>query len=165
MRNSPERLLFSELTVDPLQFPIKHILVPYDDSKYANHAFQFALSLAKQLGASVSIITIMKDNEYSKYPWVASSHETVIDEKRLESLNKLFQSFELDAKENKISLKSEIITSSTIANSIILFASKKKADLIIMGTRGRSGALPNMRLGSVAIDVSQNSKCPVMLVH
>jgi nucleotide-binding universal stress UspA family protein len=165
MRTAPEMLLSSELTAVPVQFPIKHILVPYDGSKYANHAFQFAFSLAKKLGANVSIIAIMKKNESSKYSWGDSSHETIIDEKTRERLNKLFQSLELDAKENKISLKSEIITSSTIANSIILFASKKKADLIIMGTRGRSGALPNMRLGSVAIDVSQNSKCPVMLVH
>ena len=165
MKNAPEMLLSSELTVDPVQFPIKHILVPYDDSKYSNHAFQFAFSLAKKLGANVSIISIMKKNESSKYSWGDSSHETIIDEKRRERLNKLFQSLEIDAKENKISLKSEIMTSSTIADSIILFASKRKADLIIMGTRGHGFARPNMRLGSIAIDVSQNSKCPVMLVH
>lgn len=164
MSHSAEQQLSSELNMNADKFPIKHIVIPFDDSKYSNHAVQSALSLAKKLGASISVVTIIQQ-EPNTISLGGSPHETIIEKSRLKRLNAIYKSFELEANECKVKLRSEIIGSQNIADSIIWTAARNKADLIIMGTRGR-GATPNyMKLGSVAMEVSQSSQCPVMLIH
>ena len=49
------------------------------------------------------------------------------------------------------------------AKEIVEFAEKKKADLIVMGTTGKTG-LERILLGSVAERVIKNAHCPVLVV-
>ena len=57
-----------------------------------------------------------------------------------------------------------IISASSIVGEIIEFADKEKVDLIILGTRGRTG-FKKLLLGSVAEGVVTHSSCPVMVVR
>jgi nucleotide-binding universal stress UspA family protein len=57
-----------------------------------------------------------------------------------------------------------IISVSSIVGEIIGFADKEKVDLIILGTRGRTG-FKKLLLGSVAEGVITHSSCPVMVVR
>ena len=50
------------------------------------------------------------------------------------------------------------------ATVIIELATERDADLIAMGTRGRTG-LPHILLGSVAERVVQHAACPVLTVR
>jgi nucleotide-binding universal stress UspA family protein len=50
------------------------------------------------------------------------------------------------------------------SNEIIKFANTKKIDLIIIGTTGLGG-IKKFVFGSVARNVSEKVKCPVMLVR
>ena len=52
-----------------------------------------------------------------------------------------------------------------ISNSIIDFAAKEKAELIVMGSVGRSGISRLRTLGSVSRSVSERAPCPVMIIH
>ncbi len=52
----------------------------------------------------------------------------------------------------------------SIIESIIDYASKKDVDLIVIGTRGRTG-LKRFLMGSVANGVVQHAHCPVLLVR
>ena len=160
----PNQALHSELTLDADPFPINNIVIPFDDSKYSNHAFRFALSLAKKVGASISIVTIVRA-ESDSVSLGSSSHQTIIQKSRQKRLEAIFQSFAVDAAEMNVNLRTEILSSENIAESIIWIAARNRTDLIIMGTRGRGAAPSYMKLGSVAMEVSQSSKCPVMLVH
>lgn len=56
-----------------------------------------------------------------------------------------------------------LATSTSISNSIVDYARHSNADLIIIGSTGRSG-LSNILLGSVARDVVNHSHCPVLIV-
>jgi nucleotide-binding universal stress UspA family protein len=62
------------------------------------------------------------------------------------------------------------VTSDTIFNlpsaaeSIISYATEQKADLIVIGTRGRSG-LERLVLGSTASGVVSHATCPVLVVR
>ena len=49
------------------------------------------------------------------------------------------------------------------SREIVAFAADRGADLIVMGTRGRTG-LPHVLLGSVAEKVSRAAHCPVVTV-
>jgi nucleotide-binding universal stress UspA family protein len=50
------------------------------------------------------------------------------------------------------------------ASAIVRQAEQVRADLIVMGTHGRSG-LPHMLLGSVAEKVVRTASCPVLTVR
>ena len=61
--------------------------------------------------------------------------------------------------------KSEIIedVSSRVGYAIVNYAESQNIDLIVIGTRGRTG-LRKMLLGSVASDVVTYAHCPVLVV-
>jgi nucleotide-binding universal stress UspA family protein len=52
----------------------------------------------------------------------------------------------------------------SVAKSIISYASEQKADLIVIGTRGKSG-LKRLVPGSVASAVVEHAGCPVLVVR
>jgi nucleotide-binding universal stress UspA family protein len=55
-------------------------------------------------------------------------------------------------------------TNRSVVMAIVEFAEQKKADLIILGTRGTSG-VPKLMLGSVAAGVVSFAHCPVLAVR
>ncbi len=52
----------------------------------------------------------------------------------------------------------------SVAESIISYAAEQKADLIVIGTKGRAG-LKRLVLGSVASGVVSHASCPVLVVR
>ena len=66
---------------------------------------------------------------------------------------------------NNIQFKSEIIEDPTskVGSAIVDYAERENVDLIVIGTRGRTG-FKKMLLGSVASDVVTYAHCPVLVV-
>ena len=66
----------------------------------------------------------------------------------------------------KVRFRSEIIEDpfSKVEKAIVEFAEKENVDLIIMGSRGRSGFRRTL-LGSVALAVISYARCPVLIVR
>jgi nucleotide-binding universal stress UspA family protein len=67
------------------------------------------------------------------------------------------------ANEKDIHIITEIISSKDIAGGILDFAEENNIDLIVIGTRGRSG-FKRLLLGSVASHVTTYAHCPVLVV-
>src|SRR6188472_1353471 len=65
----------------------------------------------------------------------------------------------LKANEKNIQIKTEIISSTNIAGGIVDYAEENKIDLIVIGTRGRTG-FKKLLLGSVASHVVTYAHCP-----
>lgn len=59
--------------------------------------------------------------------------------------------------------KTIVVTPVSVVGAMIDYAEKERADLIVIGTRGRSG-FKKMLLGSVASGVVKYSHCPVLVV-
>jgi nucleotide-binding universal stress UspA family protein len=64
---------------------------------------------------------------------------------------------------NAIQVESKIIASPSVVGGIVNFAENEGIDLIIIGTKGRSG-IKKLLLGSVASGVVTYAHCPVMIV-
>ena len=64
---------------------------------------------------------------------------------------------------DNVSLQTQVIIGNP-SEEIIKFANDEKIELIVMGTTGLGG-LSKIVSGSVARNVSEKAKCPVMLVH
>ena len=74
------------------------------------------------------------------------------------------EKFSRKAKTDNIGLKTELISSHRPVDYVILeYAEEKNIDLIVIGTRGRSG-FKKLLLGSVASSVVTYAHCPVMVV-
>jgi nucleotide-binding universal stress UspA family protein len=64
-----------------------------------------------------------------------------------------------------VKLKLEIIEDpiSRVGSAIVAYAERENVDLIVIGSRGRTG-FKKMLLGSVASDVVTYAHCPVLVV-
>lgn len=68
---------------------------------------------------------------------------------------------------NRYNMKREddvIVTSTSISATIMDYAVHNMVNLIVIGTRGRSG-FKKLLLGSVASEVTRDSRCPVLVVR
>ena len=150
--------------LEPKMVLVRHILVPFDDSDYSRTAFDFGLDLAKKYGAKISVISVMYSSAIGSSFLDINPHQTSMEKTRIERLSKEFGLFKVLADKHKVEFNADVVMSSSVAETILAFASSQKAELIVMGTRGRNGGPRHLRLGSVAIDVSQRSNIPVLLV-
>ena len=57
-----------------------------------------------------------------------------------------------------------VLDVASAADSIVNYAENKKADLIVIGTKGRTG-LKRLLLGSVASGVVTHASCPVLITR
>ncbi|HWP78523.1 MAG TPA: universal stress protein [Candidatus Nitrosotenuis sp.] len=142
---------------------IKHILVPFDESAIAYHAFEFALDLAKKYQARLSVLTVMHSEILSSSFLYTSSHQKILERQRVTEINHLFKIMRDIAKKFKVALYSDIILSRSVSDSIVAFCSQHKVNLIVMGTRSRQGPKKYL-IGSVAVDILQKATCPVIFV-
>jgi nucleotide-binding universal stress UspA family protein len=75
-----------------------------------------------------------------------------------------FENFTQNAKEDNIQLKTELINSARPVDYVILeYAEEQKIDLIVVGTKGRTG-FKKLLLGSIASSIVTYAHCPVMVV-
>lgn len=140
------------------------VLVPTDFSTDAEKAIHVAHGLLKQLGTA-RLILLHAFNlpvEYTAYGPIPTS-VSYLEDAGLEAeqqLNKI--AAELEAREG---LKIETLAQEGYPPEVICDqAEKQKADLVVMGTHGRSG-LAHLLLGSTAERVVQKAPCPVMTVR
>ena len=136
---------------------ISRVLFPTDFSHDAEHAFQYALTFAREFGAELYLLHVIY------FPPQTPEYDLgqVIDgliKNAEESLDKLVES----AKEPNLVFHRDVQVGVEHAE-ITRFAEKEKIDLIVMGTSGRTG-LAHVFLGRVAERVVRHASCPVLTV-
>jgi nucleotide-binding universal stress UspA family protein len=140
------------------------ILVPVDGSEQSMRAVDYAIELAKKYHAELIALTV-SHIPLSSYGF-RSRPDTVKHEKEKETLEskEWFLNIEEAAKENNISLKTDLVDSQmSVEGTIVEYAESQHIDLIVLGTTGRSG-FKKLLLGSVASGVVSYAACPVMVV-
>jgi nucleotide-binding universal stress UspA family protein len=149
------------MTENRCKHTIKHILVPYDKSEAANHAFRYAIDLAKKYNSSISIVSCVSiqvpTDPYFGTAYVETTR--LLKEDAINSISKL----EPILRESKIPFKTDVLEVISITESLISYAELHNVDFIVIGSRGLGG-FKKLLLGSVASGVSQHSKCPVLIV-
>jgi len=147
---------------------ISKILVPTDGSKPARKSVEYAIELAKQTGSTLMLISVI-DQSYvipKSMPVVKTKRilmEPVEDYLRLTAEAYLQEAAKV-CDENDVPSKG-VIRSGHPVEEIIKEARRSKADLIVIGSHGRS-ALKAAVLGSVTYGViNKESKIPVLVVR
>jgi len=148
---------------------ISKILVPTDGSKTARKAARYAVELAKQTGATITLVSVIDPSFYvsQSIPDVIATpmhlREPIWDflkqgaEAHLNNAEKL-------CKKNGVRSKTVIRTGHPV-EEIIKEGEKSKVHLIIMGSHGRS-ALKAAVLGSVTFGIiHKDTKVPVLVIR
>jgi nucleotide-binding universal stress UspA family protein len=146
---------------------ISKILVTTDGSNAAQKAAKYAVDLAKKLKASVIILSVIDKRSYVSQTIPAAKTTRHVIEPIEDYLREAAEAYTGRIKElcDKSGVRSKIvITSGHPVERIVKEAAKAKADLIIMGSHGKS-ALAAAVLGSVTYGViHKDTKIPVMVV-
>jgi nucleotide-binding universal stress UspA family protein len=161
------------------QTKVSKILVAIDGSEMSMRAAAYAIDIANIKGKeeeNVQLIGLtvidLTNLSYSFFATASGYYEAEkLEEKRKEAQQLLDKVEKLAVKENNtnnnvnIQFKSEIIEDpiSRVGSAIVDYAERENVDLIVIGSRGRTG-FKKMLLGSVASDVVTYAHCPVMVV-
>jgi nucleotide-binding universal stress UspA family protein len=138
------------------------ILLPVDGSKSSLNAAKYVGKLVKDL-RSKSIVTLI-----SVHDDIGLGHvkqfvaNNVIDDYLKEVSEK-----ELKAAQKALDTAgvkhSAVIKRGNVAEEILALATKGKFDLVVMGSKGRTGIIDAL-MGSVAQKISNTAKQPVLLI-
>jgi nucleotide-binding universal stress UspA family protein len=138
----------------------KKILIAVDGSKCSMNAAKKGVDLASQLSASVILLYVIDIAGLLGYSAISAT----IDPDLLKTFH---DEAEKVVKEIATKNPSDMVSTLTIEGDpqqqIVNVAKDKKADIIIMGTHGRTG-LKHMIMGSVAEDVIKHSEIPVLII-
>jgi nucleotide-binding universal stress UspA family protein len=166
-------MLVRDLEQSKLPFRLEHILVAVDGSPQSDLALTTANDLAARLGASLEVITVTPDIP-PVYSYTAYEYAPMIDfekyQHELDAESEAVLAAALTRLEGNPSKASSIRGSRIPANGerigdvIVKTANARKADLIVLGTHGRSG-MDRLLLGSVAERVSHRASAPVLIVR
>jgi nucleotide-binding universal stress UspA family protein len=141
----------------------KRILCPVDFSSYSKAALEEATSLAKAMGSELCLIHAFQNPAYvlpmSGYVGPTADMITKIREQLAAELEGLA------APCRNQGVKTETLVMEGVPyKSIIDYSIEWNANLIVMGTHGRTG-LSHVLTGSVAERVVRLARCPVLVTR
>lgn len=144
----------------------KNILIAVDSSETSKRALHEAIELTKALQGKLCIIHIENEtlSNWTGVPIDVAEY----NESLQESCKGILSETKAQALESGIEVECHLINATNcnlgIPECILDYANTWKADLIVIGTHGRSG-LSRFLLGSVAEELIRVSSIPVLLVR
>ena len=143
----------------------RKIVVPYDFSSHARLALTTALDLAHRLGADLHLVHVIHIPPYVYHGGVYGEVPPPIDTSTMRDA--AFRSLAEVADEipdASCRLEIHVVDGAGVAETLQRAAEDLRADLIVMGTHGRTG-LAHVFLGSVAERTLRRAPCPVLTVR
>jgi nucleotide-binding universal stress UspA family protein len=136
------------------------VLVAIDGSEHSMNAADYAISVTKAYGSELIALKVIT-SDVSNFASASSPQMDEMKKGSQEYFDKIRH--KADSIDKGIQLRTELISSPSVVGGIVDFAEKENIDLIVVGTKGRSG-LKKLLLGSVASGIVNYSHCPVMIV-
>jgi nucleotide-binding universal stress UspA family protein len=128
---------------------VSKLLVPVDGSESSDKAVKYAASLAKKLGAKLTLLHVQESRLFGHRPELSKA----IGKGILSNAAEKLQGMTFDQK----------LESGDAARKITEIAEKEDYDMIVMGSKGH-GAIERFLLGSVINHVLHYTKHPVLVI-
>ena len=134
-------------------------------------AAEYAIAMTKRYYANLIALHVLPEEIRYEYSADPTSQDTstiplmgIIELHRQEAEEWFNRIRKKSKEENNIKLDTDIvIATKSVVAEIVDYAENQKIDLIVIGTRGRSG-FKKLLVGSVASGVIAYSHCPVLVV-
>lgn len=135
---------------------LKNILYATDFSPAAENALKYAGALAKSFGAKLYALHVQEPANYALPPELWRDAEQAREEQMKELRNTVLRAF-------PGVLSETVVGEGGLWPAIALAAQKYRINLIVMGTRGRTG-FGKLVLGSQAEEILRQSEIPVLTI-
>jgi universal stress protein A len=146
---------------------LRKILVPVDHSNCSRAALEYALFLAERFDAKIEVLHVVEtppDGEEHTVVKPDTGEEELLSELLMQQGKKAEAEFLAPfVHGRKIPIARSLLTGRP-AKVIVTAAADREADLIVMGTHGRSG-FDRLIMGSVTERVLRSAPCPVVVVR
>jgi universal stress protein A len=144
---------------------IRRILVPIDFSQDSLHALAYARDLAQSFRAELLLLHVVDQTYLAGAPELRLANPALAklldDQWQIAKTHVAHFGADLESKGQHVQT---LVKRGSPAQVIADTAKRTAADLIVMGTHGRTG-LAHMLIGSVAEKVVRTAACPVLTVR
>jgi nucleotide-binding universal stress UspA family protein len=142
----------------------QRILVPIDGSLNSERALQEAIRFARFHQAQLMLVHVLEDIHYSDMENYINYAELMKSFK--DSARKMLDKAVQEARQAGVEVTEKMLVASgrRVAHVLVEEAGQWPADLIVIGTHGRSG-FNRLLLGSIAEGVLRISPVPVLLIR
>jgi nucleotide-binding universal stress UspA family protein len=145
----------------PASVTFDKLIIPLDGSTFAEQSLSVAESICHAYGAEATLLSVAP-NSVGRWPFRSVAQNGQIQGGEAERKQYLEQ---IASRLKKTGIETGIaIDQGEVAAKIIAFARDSRADLIVMGTHGRSG-IERWFIGSIANKTIQYSTTPVLLLR
>ena len=142
----------------------KHILVPVDGSPTAQVAVDRAIALARLTGARITALFAINPYPFTgigtDFAYGQAEYLSAATAEAKAAIKTARTAFE----QAGVGCKTEVVEANTAWRAIVETAASVQADLIVMGSHGRSG-IEKLVLGSVTQAVLAHTHLPVLVVR
>jgi len=143
--------------------PFDKILFANDFSENSEHAFDYALTLAKQFDARLIIVHVINEPVDLRGFYVPHISFEKLEKEIEEGAEKMMQKF-CRTKAKDYTNYETLIIAGIPYEEILRKANEEQVSIIVLGTQGRKG-IDHFLFGSTAERVVRNAKCPVLTVR
>ena len=145
---------------------LSRILVPTDFSVSSDAALEYGKLLAEEFGATLHVLHVIEEPTAAAGAWGSEVYlaelPRIREAAQQEAEARLDRTF--TASERERFRASTEIADGRPARTIVEVGRQRGADLIVMGTHGRTG-VAHLLLGSVTEKVLRTASCPVLAVR
>jgi len=139
------------------------LVVPYDFSEYAQAALEAALELARHFDAELHLVYVVNTPAYG-YGTEFLSTDPFYAREAGDAAKARLDEVAGTISDPPRRIETHAVEGGPTAMAIDEFAAQIEADLIVMGTHGRTG-LAHALIGSVAERTLRRAPCPVLTVR
>ena len=142
-----------------------NILIPTDGSELSGRAVQHGITLAKQIGAKITVLTVSTPfHSFTTDTLMIEDTPTTYKVRMQEHAEKTLGAVARAAQAAGVSCEMAHVEHEHPYQAIIDTAKSKGCDLIVMASHGRRG-IAALVLGSETVKVLTHSKIPVLVHH
>jgi len=142
----------------------QHILVPIDGSETSMIAMKEAIKLGKALNSKITVVQVMALDPFIADAYVKTGQTNELIERTRTYLLDILEQAKQQFSNEGITVETKLLEGFVVHEEIIQAARDLNADLIVMGSHGRTG-VRKLVLGSVAQKVLGESYIPVLIVR
>lgn len=140
------------------------IVVPVDGSETAYAAVAKSIEFAQAFGSKIIVVQVLSLDPYIAAEYISAHQTNDLIERARTSILESLDAAKAKFNQYGIEVETRILEGQVIHREIIKVAEENHANLIIIGSHGRTG-LKKFFLGSVAQSLLGESHIPVLIVR
>lgn len=142
----------------------QNILVPVDGSETSFAAVKQAAELAKAFGSKITVVQVLALDPYIAAEYITAAQTNDLIERARTSIQATLEEAKAKFSAEGLQVEARLLEGQVIHQEIINAAKENNADLIVIGSHGRTG-LKKLFLGSVAQNILGDTGVPVLVVR